>query len=62
MDSEKVEAALKRCLLTDDEMGMGQETWEVMDDPFKVAWEEGGEEEDGHVHGPHGHSHVHGHH
>ena len=61
MDSDKVEAALKRCLLTDQEMGMGQETWEAMDDPFKEDWEGEGEE-DGHGHGPHGHGHVHGHH
>ena len=54
MDSEKVEAALQRCLLTDEEMTMGQRAWEVMDDPFKGSWEGG--EEDGHGHG-HGHAH-----
>ena len=56
MDSEKVEAALQRCLLTDEEMTMGQRAWEVMDDPFKGSWEGG--EEDGHGHG-HGHGHAH---
>ena len=51
MDCEKVEAALVRCLLTDEEMGMGQGAWEAMaDDPFKAAWEG---EEDGHGHEHH---------
>ena len=35
MDCEKVEAALVRCLLTDEEMGMGQGAWEAM-----ARWEE----------------------
>ena len=51
MDCEKVEAALVRCLLTDEEMGMGQRAWEAMaDDPFMAAWEG---EEDGHGHEHH---------
>ena len=49
MDSDKVEAALERRLLTGEEMGIGQRAWEAMDDPFKAAWE--GSEDDGTGHG-----------
>ena len=56
MDSDKVEAALERRLLTGEEMGIGQRAWEAMDDPFKAAWE--GSKDDGHGHGSgHGHEH-----
>ena len=56
MDSDKVEAALQLCLLTEEEMGMGQRAWEAMEDPFEEAWEAWGD--DGHEHGPgHGHDH-----
>ena len=75
MDCPKVEAALRDCLLTDDEMELGQKGWEAMEDPFKEFWEgsadlfEQGDPEttNGHPH-PHphtnGHSHTHtnGHH
>ena len=58
MDSEKVEAALQLCLLTDKEMGMGQRAWEAMEDPFEEAWEAWGDDGHGHEHGPgHGHDH-----
>ena len=54
MDAESVEAGLRRCLLTDDEMKVGPTEWETLTDPFKEAWE--GTEEGGHHHSHEGHA------
>ena len=74
MDKERVELALKECLLTDEEMKLGPKEWEAMEDPFKEAWdawdpmpaeemEEANQEAqaNGFANGHHGHSHAHGH-
>lgn len=34
MDRKIVEAELRACLLTDEEMALGVEAWKLMDDPF----------------------------
>ena len=57
MDKEKVEAALTKCLLTEDEMSLGPKGWEKMEDPFKESWE--GSQAHGH---DHDHSNGHHHH
>ena len=57
MDKEKVDAALTKCLLTDNEMSLGPKGWEKMEDPFKESWE--GSEAHGH---DHDHSNGHHHH
>ena len=65
MDKEKVEMALRECLLTDDEMELGPKEWEAMEDPFKEAWDAWDPvpaDEDDHPHfHPHGHAHTNGH-
>ena len=48
MDNEKVQTALNKCLLTDEEMSLGPEGWADLEDPFKEGWEKS--EEDGHGH------------
>ena len=57
MDAESVEAGLRRCLLTDDEMKVGPTEWETLSDPFKEAWEgAAAAEEGGHHHSHEGHA------
>ena len=35
---KEVEDVLTKCLLTDDEFGLGQAAWNEMDDPFSFTW------------------------
>jgi G3E family GTPase len=55
------EAELQRCLLTDEEMIGGLESWAALPDPFRLAWDlemvGGGKTTHEHDHHDHGHAH-----
>ena len=55
LDSEAAKAQLEACLLTDEEMAKGKESWLSLSDPFP-SWEAN----HGHGHGAHEHDHGHG--
>ena len=71
LNKQEVTAALKSCLLSEDEMSLGQESWYKLcseaGDPFQEAWDaaiEAATTQDAHNHNhdhDHGHSHDHGH-
>ncbi len=46
-DQEALFARLRDCLLTRDELLLGEESWRRFDDPFERATEEAGSREDG---------------
>ena len=39
LDHAATKEELKRCLLTDEEMDGGVESWAALPDPFRVAWD-----------------------
>ena len=39
LEHEAAKAALEACLLTDEEMAGGEESWAVLPDPFREAWD-----------------------
>ena len=39
LDHAAAEAALEACLLTDEEMAGGHESWAALADPFREAWD-----------------------
>ena len=64
LDHAAAEAELNKCLLTDEEMARGAESWQAFPDPFREAWDlemTGGGKAGGtasHDH-PHDHDHMH---
>jgi G3E family GTPase len=68
LDQETITVALNDCLLTDEEMDLGQEAWNRMcadaGDPFQEDWDKAVEAAQGHDHthdDGHGHDHHHQH-
>lgn len=55
LEHAEVKAELDKCLLMDEEMAGGDESWAALPDPFREAWDLDMTE------GTHGHDHDHGH-